>query len=190
MQTVLLPSLIINKWSITLIISGPGPTLKLHWTIECNLSGLESQTIFVHHSFFFTQPKVILWDQLYCRTRSLGALRAPTSSWGPFGPLDFVLRALRALRPCDPRSFSQEGRHEGELPKNTGLLSLPSHDDYHECWVNKYRSFVDPAFVIIIMGREREQNRIFCDTDRGGGGAGIGHSSKLMCTKLPYVFSR
>ena len=104
------------------------------------------------------------------RTRSLGALRAPTSSWGPFGPLDFVLRALRALRPCDPRSFSQEGRHEGELPKNTGLLSLPSHDDYHECWVNKYRSFVDPAFVIIIMGREREQNRIFCDgEDRGGG---------------------
>ena len=32
-------------------------------------------------------------------TRSLGALRAPTSSWRPFGPLDFVLRALRALRP-------------------------------------------------------------------------------------------
>ena len=24
-------------------------------------------------------------------------------SWRPFGPLDFVLRALRALRPCDPR---------------------------------------------------------------------------------------
>ena len=33
-------------------------------------------------------------------TRSLGALRAPTSSWRPFGPLDF---ALRALRPSDPR---------------------------------------------------------------------------------------
>ena len=124
-----------------------------------------------------------------CRHRSLGALRAPTSSWGPFGSLDFVLRALRALRPCDPRSFSQEGRHEGELPKNTVLLSLPSHDDYHECWVNKYRSFVDPAFVIIIMGREREQNRIFCDTrteeeeDRGG----IGHSSSwiyyIFCNK-------
>merc|ERR1712077_179102 len=110
----------------------------------------------------------------YIYYRSLGALRAPTSSWGPFVPLDFVLRALRALRPCDPRSFLQEGRHEGELPKNTGLLSLPSHDDYHECWVNKYRSFVDPAFVIIIMGREREQNRIFCDS------AGIGHSSKLI----------
>ena len=44
-------------------------------------------------------------------TRSLGALRAPTSSLRPFGPalghsglLDFVLRALRALRPCDPRN--------------------------------------------------------------------------------------
>ena len=35
--------------------------------------------------------------------RSLGALWAPTSSWRPFGPLDFVLHALRALRPCDPR---------------------------------------------------------------------------------------
>ena len=41
----------------------------------------------------------------YDYTRSLGALRAPTSSWRPFGPLGFVLRALRALRPCDPRPF-------------------------------------------------------------------------------------
>ena len=40
-------------------------------------------------------------------TRSLGALRAPTSSWRPFGHLDFVLRALRALRPCDPRKVDQ-----------------------------------------------------------------------------------
>ena len=41
----------------------------------------------------------------YIYTRSLGALRAPTSSWRPFGPLDFVLRALRALSPCDPPKF-------------------------------------------------------------------------------------
>ena len=41
--------------------------------------------------------------RLYIVTRSLGALRAPTSSWRPFGPLDFVLRALRALRQCDLR---------------------------------------------------------------------------------------
>ena len=39
----------------------------------------------------------------YSETRSLGALRAPTSSWRPIRPLDFVLPALRALRPCDPR---------------------------------------------------------------------------------------
>ena len=30
-------------------------------------------------------------------TRSLGALRAPTSSWRPFGPLDFVLCTLRQV---------------------------------------------------------------------------------------------
>ena len=45
----------------------------------------------------------IWWEFFYLwNTRSLGALRAPTSSWRLFGPLDFVLRALRALRPCDP----------------------------------------------------------------------------------------
>ena len=32
------------------------------------------------------------------------AIQARISSWRPFGPLDFVLRALRALRPCDPRN--------------------------------------------------------------------------------------
>ena len=40
-------------------------------------------------------------------TRSLGALRALTSSRRPFGPLDFVLRALGALRPCEPRKGDQ-----------------------------------------------------------------------------------
>ena len=30
----------------------------------------------------------------YLKTRSLGAIQAPTSSWRPFGPLDFVLRAF------------------------------------------------------------------------------------------------
>ena len=36
-------------------------------------------------------------------TKSLGAVRAPTSSCRSFKPLDFVLRTLRALRPSDPR---------------------------------------------------------------------------------------
>ena len=42
-------------------------------------------------------------DTSIFNTRSQGVLRAPTSSWRPFGPLDFILRALRALRPYDPR---------------------------------------------------------------------------------------
>ena len=51
------------------------------------------------------------------RTRGLGTLRAPTSSLRPFGPafgpsglFDFVLRALRALRPCDPRNSAMMGQ--------------------------------------------------------------------------------
>ena len=36
------------------------------------------------------------WNCNY--TRSLGAPWATPSSWKPIGPLDFVLRALRALR--------------------------------------------------------------------------------------------
>ena len=49
----------------------------------------------------------IIYGYILYLTRSLGALRAPTSSLWPFGPalgpsglLDFVLRALRAFRPC------------------------------------------------------------------------------------------
>ena len=52
----------------------------------------------------------------YRNTRSLGALRAPTSRLRPFGPaldpsglLDNVLHALRALRPCDPRNSAMMG---------------------------------------------------------------------------------
>ena len=40
---------------------------------------------------------------LYFQTWSLGALRAPTSSRRTFGPLDFVLRALR-LKFCHQRT--------------------------------------------------------------------------------------
>ena len=55
-------------------------------------------------SFFVCRnPVAKLVKQILFLSRSLGALRAPTSRWRPFGPFDFVLRALRALRPCDPR---------------------------------------------------------------------------------------
>ena len=65
------------------------------------------------------EKKGIMWEKFpsggYFH-RSLGALRAPTSSLRPFGPalgpsglLDFVLRTLRALRPCDPRKGTMIG---------------------------------------------------------------------------------
>ena len=61
--------------------------------------------------FHTTNPAGLVWQRIVLRhivlqgravlywTRSLGALRAPNSSWRPFGPLDFILRALRTLRP-------------------------------------------------------------------------------------------
>ena len=60
---------------------------------------------------FVTNLSPLTLGLLYVCTRSLGALRAPTSRLRPFGPslgpsglLDNVLHALRALRPCDPRN--------------------------------------------------------------------------------------
>ena len=47
-------------------------------------------------------------------TRSQGTLQALTSSWKPFGPLDFVRHSLQALRPCDPRRYLKSNfRHFG-----------------------------------------------------------------------------
>ena len=71
-----------------------------HLISRCCLSSLNQQ--------WWESTKLVI---IYIYTRSLRALRAPTSSLRPFGPafgpsglLDFVLRALRALRPCDPRN--------------------------------------------------------------------------------------
>ena len=60
-----------------------------------------------HHASSFHTCILEQFLKVISETRSLGALRAPTSRWRPFGPLDFVLRALRALRPCDPRKVDQ-----------------------------------------------------------------------------------
>ena len=48
-------------------------------------------------------PKIRYLHLKIIKTRSLGALRALSSGWRLFRPFDFVLRALWALRPCDPR---------------------------------------------------------------------------------------
>ena len=58
----------------------------------------------------------------YWLTRSLGALRAPTSSWRPFRPLDFVPRALRPLGPVC------------RAPLRSGLPFLAILDDFRPFW--------------------------------------------------------
>ena len=72
------------------------------------LSGVWSPLLFKNIAYV---ESFVLYDD----TRSLGALWAPTSSlrsfgpaFGPSGLLDFVLRALRALRPCDPRNDASD----------------------------------------------------------------------------------
>ena len=71
--------------------------VKNNWFLSKNF-----KPVSLHTLYFDSRPTVSTFYILYF-TRSLGALRAPTSSWRPFGPIDFVLRALWALRPCDPR---------------------------------------------------------------------------------------
>jgi len=39
---------------------------------------------------------------------TLMTVMRPTSSWRPFGRLDFVLRAFGALRPCDPTQVTEK----------------------------------------------------------------------------------
>ena len=72
----------------------------------------------INHQYVRKAFKAIVTSKSFPNVlnRSLGALRAPTSSLRPFGPalgpsglLDFVLRALRALRPCDPRNGAMIG---------------------------------------------------------------------------------
>ena len=69
-----------------------------------NYKQIAGQRYFLDFELAQDSPPRPKRKKLYKNTRSLGALRAPTSSWRPFGPLDFVLCALRALRPCDPRN--------------------------------------------------------------------------------------
>ena len=73
--------------------------VRITWLPGRQILGLKKTLLLIN----IQVTNMALGYRLYDYTRSLGALRAPTSSWTPFGPLDFVLRALRALRPCDPR---------------------------------------------------------------------------------------
>ena len=54
--------------------------------------------------------------------RSLRALRALTSSWRPFGPLDFVLRALWPLKPVRRARLSSCGKFFTDQPTMDKLI--------------------------------------------------------------------
>ena len=101
----------------------------------------------------------------YCPTRSLGALRAPTSSGRPFGPLDFVLRALRALRPV----------RWSRLRSGPPFLTI---FEFFSGRLDTSGSMV-PRLVPEISSLDA-----FCDG--GGGGAGIGDSRSWMSKSWLY----
>ena len=85
----------------------------VRWVIKNSKLRLKfpNQTIYINMNLIsgqsFTWGFYGAWlcgaNNLLYLTRSVEARWAPTSSWRPFGPLDFLLRALRALRPSDPR---------------------------------------------------------------------------------------
>ena len=55
-----------------------------------------------YHCIAQVQDKMCFIPVLFQKLEVKEPLRGPSSSWRPFGPLDFVLCALWALRPCDP----------------------------------------------------------------------------------------
>ena len=79
---------------------GKKTVLKLYIVIH-SFQKLESR---LRRQFVLFRRKIVRERENYqfcnmLETRSLGALRAPTSNWRPFRILDFVLCALWALRP-------------------------------------------------------------------------------------------
>ena len=102
---------LLSGWSMYSFLYWPGERTKRRW----RLRRLRDYLVWKYYSRFlpylqrafrkvrqFFDRNTETQERQILHYRSLGALRAPTSSWRPFGPLDFVLRALRALRPCDP----------------------------------------------------------------------------------------
>ena len=93
---------------------GKSPLYRIRCSLDDPVQLLKRQLLSLKHLVLQAASEQVAICQVdgvgfYIVTRSLGALRAPTSSLWPFGPpfgpsglLDFVLRALRALRPCDP----------------------------------------------------------------------------------------
>ena len=84
-------------------------TFQEVWKRKCRQHPiLKNCTCFKFQSYFYPAGIVLIQFSSHdwlLDTRSLEALWALTSSWKPFGHLDFVLRTLRALKPCDPRNI-------------------------------------------------------------------------------------
>ena len=80
-----------------------------HTCNNCNMHNWKPKrtiSILFWRIFCITRP----WsNKNMSTTRSLWALRARLLVGGPSGLLDFVLRTLRALRPCDPRNSAVIG---------------------------------------------------------------------------------
>ena len=118
---VFLPRICIFGWTVAglagrpifVFALGAGGVLCCHWTHSHSQRAAfvlpNNRRVTKHKEHIYTYKSL----QIFCIYTNInytniqilevyGALRAPTSSWRPFGPLDFVLCALWALRPCDP----------------------------------------------------------------------------------------
>ena len=70
---------------------------SVHWHLPADSNGShQNETLF--------QMQINLYKYDLLEVKGGPPLRALTSSWRPFEPSNFVLRAIRALRPCDPRN--------------------------------------------------------------------------------------
>ena len=92
----------------------------------------------------------------YVCTRSLGALRALTSSWGPFGP------RLRPLRPSGAKA-ARPTQVTHLSPKKIWQLSGNLEVRWWEILLEALDKYIWPCLRNTVRG---EVNRIFCDTRR------------------------
>ena len=83
--------------------SSPAQLAKLLSDCLIPVSIYSNQKHYIIISTVQYPSKNLFYKYLYCKTRSLGVLRALTSCWRPIGPLNFVLCELWELRPCDSR---------------------------------------------------------------------------------------
>ena len=70
---------------------------------QLHIDSSTSHNSYHHIDSFHIDMRGINFSQIYTGYSIQNAEYTSTDSWRNFGPLDFVLRTLRTLRPCDPR---------------------------------------------------------------------------------------